>query len=56
VPDVEGRTLRAAALALHRRGFRVAVQGWGRAHHTWPGAGDSARAGSLVTVFGERAP
>jgi cell division protein FtsI (penicillin-binding protein 3) len=51
VPDVAGRTLREAARALHRRGFRVSLRGWGVAEHTWPAAGDSARAGSLVTLF-----
>jgi hypothetical protein len=56
VPDVEGRPLREAVLALHRRGFRVALKGWGVAEHTWPAAGDSARAGSVVTVFARPAP
>jgi cell division protein FtsI (penicillin-binding protein 3) len=51
VPDVAGRTLRDAARTLHRRGFRVALRGWGLAEHTWPAAGDSARVGSLVTLF-----
>jgi cell division protein FtsI (penicillin-binding protein 3) len=53
VPDVGGRSLREAARALHRRGFRVALRGWGVADHTWPAAGDSARVGSLVTLFAE---
>jgi cell division protein FtsI (penicillin-binding protein 3) len=53
VPDVAGRSLREAARALHRRGFRVALRGWGVADHTWPAAGDSARVGSLVTLFAE---
>jgi cell division protein FtsI (penicillin-binding protein 3) len=53
IPEVAGRSLRAAAHALHRRGFRVALRGWGRAHHTWPEAGDSARVGALVTLFGD---
>lgn len=51
VPEVAGRSLRDAARALHRRGFRVALRGWGLAEHTWPAAGDSARVGSLVTLF-----
>jgi hypothetical protein len=37
--------------ALHRRGFRVALKGWGAAEHTWPAAGDSAALGSTVTLF-----
>jgi hypothetical protein len=56
VPDVAGQSLRDAALALHRRGFRVVLRGWGAVHHTWPGAGDSAAAGALVTVFAEPRP
>src|SRR3989441_588917 len=50
VPDVTGRPLREAVRALHRRGFRVALKGWGVAHHTWPAAGDSAAAGPQVLV------
>ena len=53
IPDVAGRDVREAVHALHRRGFRVVLKGWGAAHHTWPAAGDSARAGSTVTIFGE---
>ncbi|HEU5171324.1 MAG TPA: penicillin-binding transpeptidase domain-containing protein, partial [Gemmatimonadales bacterium] len=51
VPDVTGRPLRDAVRALHRRGFRVVLKGWGNAEHTWPAAGTSARAGSIVTLF-----
>jgi len=53
VPNVTGRPLREAARTLHRRGFRVVVKGWGVVHHTWPAAGDSAAAGTTVTVFAE---
>jgi cell division protein FtsI (penicillin-binding protein 3) len=56
IPDVAGRSLRDAIRALHRRGFRVVVKGWGVVDHTWPGAGDSAAAGSHVTLFGSRPP
>lgn len=56
VPEVRGRSLRDAARALHRRGFRVSLRGWGVADHTWPPAGDSARAGALVTLFAAPAP
>jgi cell division protein FtsI (penicillin-binding protein 3) len=51
IPEVRGRPLREAALSLHRRGFRVALRGWGVADHTWPAAGDSARVGGLITLF-----
>lgn len=51
VPDVSGRPLRDAVRALHRRGFRVVLRGWGNAEHTWPAAGASAHAGSIVTLF-----
>ena len=53
IPPVAGQSLREAARVLHRRGFRVALRGWGRADHTWPAAGDSARVGSLVTLFAD---
>lgn len=53
VPDVAGRTMRDAVHALHRRGFRVALRGWGTAERTWPPAGAAAGAGSLVTLFAE---
>jgi cell division protein FtsI (penicillin-binding protein 3) len=56
VPNVSGRTLREAVLALHRRGFRVNLKGWGVADFTWPAAGDSARAGSTVTLFAKPRP
>jgi cell division protein FtsI (penicillin-binding protein 3) len=53
IPDVTGLSMRAAVRALHRRGFRVALKGWGAAQHTWPAAGDSAALGSTVTLFAE---
>jgi cell division protein FtsI (penicillin-binding protein 3) len=53
VPNVSGKPLRDAVLALHRRGFRVNLKGWGVADFTWPAAGDSAAAGSVVTLFGK---
>src|SRR5439155_1051786 len=53
VPDVTGLRLREAVRALHRRGFRVALKGWGTAEHTWPAAGDSAALGATVTLFAE---
>jgi cell division protein FtsI (penicillin-binding protein 3) len=53
VPDVAGLTLRAAARALHRRGFQVRIEGWGRAVATIPPAGAAAPPGSSVTVRAE---
>ena len=58
VPDVTGRSLRAAARTLHRSGFHVVVKGiaGGVIHHTWPAAGDRVAAGSTVTIFVEPPP
>ena len=53
VPGVSGVSLRRAANALHRRGFRVAIYGRGTVVRTTPAAGDSAAVGSLVTVYAE---
>ena len=53
VPDVAGRSIREAALALHRRGFRVNLRGLGRVVRTIPAAGETARAGSAVLVLAE---
>jgi len=53
VPSVEGRSVREAALALHRRGFRVNLQGIGRVVRTQPEAGDSAPPGTSVFVYAE---
>jgi Uncharacterized protein conserved in bacteria len=50
---VTGRSIREAALALHRRGFRVNLRGLGRVVRTIPAAGDSARPGSSVLVLAE---
>jgi len=54
VPDVAGKGLRAAARALHRSGFVVRVEGWGRAVSTSPAAGERAPAGSTVVVHAEQ--
>lgn len=54
VPDVGGRSLRDAVRLLHGRGFHVVIRGWGNVEKTWPAAGASASAGSLVTVFGDQ--
>ena len=53
VPDVAGRSIREAALALHRRGFRVSLRGLGRVVRTVPAAGETARPGSAVLVLAE---
>ena len=51
VPDVTGRSVREAALALHRRGFRMSLQGMGRVSRTAPAPGRQARPGSSVVVW-----
>jgi cell division protein FtsI (penicillin-binding protein 3) len=53
VPDVTGRSVREAALALHRRGFRVNLRGLGRVVRTIPQAGESAAPRSSVMVMAE---
>ncbi|MEO8635482.1 MAG: penicillin-binding transpeptidase domain-containing protein [Gemmatimonadales bacterium] len=53
VPNVAGTTLRRAANALHRRGFKVAVRGAGKVSRTTPAAGESERYGTVVTVWAE---
>lgn len=54
VPDVVGLSPRAAALALHRRGFWVQLEGLGPVTRTLPEAGDSLAAGRTVTVYANR--
>jgi cell division protein FtsI (penicillin-binding protein 3) len=56
IPDVTGKSLREAARALHRRGLRVVIKGWGVVHHTWPAAGEEAPVGATVTIFAEPPP
>ena len=53
VPQVAGSSVRAAALALHRRGFRVAVAGSGSVTRSDPAAGTSAPAGATVHLWAE---
>jgi cell division protein FtsI (penicillin-binding protein 3) len=53
VPGVTGRSVREAALALHRRGFRMSLRGMGRVVRTVPAEGDAAAPGSSVTVWAE---
>ena len=51
VPDVHGTSVREAALALHRLGFRVALRGSGTVVRTSPAAGLPAVPGSTVMVW-----
>ena len=53
VPRVTGRSVREAALALHRRGFRMNLRGMGRVVRTEPGADLVAAPGASVTVWAE---
>ena len=54
VPDVTGSSVRAAAAALHRRGYTVLLHGLGTVSHTSPAAGDTASSGATVTVWADR--
>lgn len=51
VPDVAGRSVREAALALHRRGFRVQVRGRGVVSATRPAAGVTLPAGTTIDLL-----
>jgi cell division protein FtsI (penicillin-binding protein 3) len=53
VPDVAGRPVREAALALHRRGFLMTLRGLGRVSRTLPAGGQSAAPGTVVAVWAE---
>jgi hypothetical protein len=53
VPDVSGRGVRAAVLAVHQRGFRANVKGMGQAVRTDPVAGSMAAAGTVVPIWTE---
>ena len=44
VPQVAGQPVRQAALALHRRGFRVVLRGLGQVGRTLPAGGDAVAA------------
>ncbi|MDZ4673796.1 MAG: penicillin-binding transpeptidase domain-containing protein [Gemmatimonadota bacterium] len=54
VPDVTGQSVRAAALALHRRGLQVRVRGSGSVTATRPAAGSSLVVGSIVDLTANR--
>lgn len=53
VPRVTGAGVREAALAIHRRGLRVIVQGQGRVVKSDPTAGETVKPGSSVTILAE---
>src|SRR3954453_14170021 len=53
VPEVAGRPVRQATLALHRSGFRVTLHGMGRVSRTLPAAGDKLAGGATVTVWAQ---
>lgn len=53
VPQLAGLSIRAAALALHRRGFEVSVTGAGNVTTSIPASGATARAGSTVHLQAE---
>jgi cell division protein FtsI (penicillin-binding protein 3) len=53
IPDITGRPVREAVHALHRRGFRVTLRGLGEVSRTMPPVGQTAVAGTAVTVWAE---
>jgi cell division protein FtsI (penicillin-binding protein 3) len=54
VPNVIGWSPRSAALALHRRGFRVRLDGTGLVIRSEPAGGDSLSDGRTVTIYAAR--
>jgi cell division protein FtsI (penicillin-binding protein 3) len=53
IPDVKGQPVREAALALHRRGFRVSLRGLGVVSRTAPTGGEIAKPGAAVVVWAD---
>jgi cell division protein FtsI (penicillin-binding protein 3) len=53
VPAVVGRSVREAALALHRRGLRVSLRGMGRVSRSHPGEGETVMPGMTVIVWAD---
>jgi cell division protein FtsI (penicillin-binding protein 3) len=53
VPNLEGRSVREAALALHRRGLRMSLRGLGRVVRTAPEGGEPMLPGASVTVWAQ---
>ena len=54
VPEVAGSSVRAATLALHRRGLQVRLRGSGAVTTTRPAAGATLPAGSIVDLITNR--
>jgi len=53
VPNVVGLTLKEGVGRIHRSGLRARVEGYGEIVRTTPPAGDSVRAGRIVTVVAQ---
>ena len=53
VPALQGLSVRSAALALHRRGLRMRLEGIGRITRSAPAAGEPVRPGASVAVWAE---
>ncbi len=53
VPALQGLSVRGAALALHRRGLRMRLEGIGRITRSAPAAGEPVRPGASVAVWAE---
>ncbi|MBA2292803.1 MAG: hypothetical protein H0W15_10160 [Gemmatimonadales bacterium] len=53
LPSVRGLDMRAAALALHREGLVVRAIGRGVVRASVPAAGETARTGTVVTVYAD---
>lgn len=51
IPDVVGQSIRSAAATLHRRGFRVRLEGVGTVVRMSPRAGDSLGLAKVVTLI-----
>jgi beta-lactam-binding protein with PASTA domain len=56
VPDVSGRSARAALRALAKQGFEVELEGSGRVVTQQPAAGFAVAAGSTVRLTLEAGP
>jgi cell division protein FtsI (penicillin-binding protein 3) len=53
IPAVIGRSVREAALALHRRGLRVSLRGMGRVSRSHPAEGETVMPGMMVIVWAD---
>jgi hypothetical protein len=54
IPEVAGTTVRAATLAMHRRGLQVRLRGAGPVTGTRPAAGVMVPAGTIVELLAGR--